>query len=96
MGKESRTEALRRRLREVQAQFLPSRAIYLPVGRRRHRVYRIAVEVWRFASCFSFFCRLVAADVPDRMQFSGGGGDVSLLRTEARGYGTQFDRHQGA
>lgn len=45
MGQESRTEALRRRLREVQAQFLPSRAIYLPVGRRRHRVYRIAVEV---------------------------------------------------
>lgn len=55
MGKESRTEALRRRLREVQAQFLPSRAIYLPVGRRRHRVYRIAVEVnVRFALfCFA-------------------------------------------
>ncbi|CAM9282162.1 unnamed protein product [Pylaiella littoralis] len=44
VGKERRTEELRRRLREVQAQFLPSRAIYVPVGRRRHRVYRIAVE----------------------------------------------------
>lgn len=45
VGKEGRTEELRRRLRQVQAQYLPSRAIYLPVGRRRHRVYRIAVEV---------------------------------------------------
>lgn len=42
--KERRTEELRRRLREVQAQFLPSRAIYVPLGRRRHHVYRIAVE----------------------------------------------------
>ncbi|CAN0211882.1 unnamed protein product, partial [Laminaria digitata] len=41
---EDRTEELRRRLRQVQTLFLPSRAIYLPVGRRRHRVYRIAVE----------------------------------------------------
>lgn len=43
--KEDRTEELRRRLREVQTQFLPSRAIYVPVGRKRHRVYKIAVEV---------------------------------------------------
>lgn len=56
MGKESRTEELRRRLREVQAQFLPSRAIYLPVGRRRHRVYRIAVEV---CTCFIHTIRVV-------------------------------------
>lgn len=55
MGKESRTEALRQRLREVQAQFLPSRAIYLPVGRRRHRVYRIAVEVWVGVCCNSLW-----------------------------------------
>lgn len=42
---EDRTEELRRRLRKVQTLFLPSRVIYVPVGRRRHRVYRIAVEV---------------------------------------------------
>ncbi|CAM9315331.1 unnamed protein product, partial [Ectocarpus sp. 6 AP-2014] len=44
MGKERRTEELKSRLREVQARFLPSRAIYIPLNRRRHRVYRIAVE----------------------------------------------------
>ncbi|CAN0391215.1 unnamed protein product, partial [Ectocarpus fasciculatus] len=44
LGKERRTEELKSRLREVQARFLPSRAIYLPLNRRRHRVYRIAVE----------------------------------------------------
>ncbi|CAB1096719.1 unnamed protein product [Ectocarpus sp. CCAP 1310/34] len=44
VGKERRTEELKSRLREVQARFLPSRAIYIPLNRRRHRVYRIAVE----------------------------------------------------
>lgn len=55
--KERRTEELRRRLREVQAQFLPSRAIYIPLGRRRHHVYRIAVEAsdsYFFSSFFLF------------------------------------------
>ncbi len=47
MERDRRTGELRRRLREVQAQFLPSRAVYMPVGRSRHRVYRIAVEVRR-------------------------------------------------
>ncbi|CAN0055344.1 unnamed protein product [Ascophyllum nodosum] len=39
-----RTNELRKKLRKVQARFLPSRAIYLPVGRRGHRVYRIVLE----------------------------------------------------
>lgn len=59
VGKERRTEELRRRLREVQAQFLPSRAIYVPVGRRRHRVYRIAVEVCVLACVLVCLCGFV-------------------------------------
>lgn len=45
VDKHQRNEELRRRLGEMQTRFLPSRAIYLPVSRRRHRVYWIVLEV---------------------------------------------------
>ncbi|CAM9387861.1 unnamed protein product [Discosporangium mesarthrocarpum] len=44
VSRESRTKVLKERLKVVNDTFLPSRVIYLPVGRKRHRVFRICSE----------------------------------------------------